>query len=108
MKREVTWSGTGVKWRGRLRAGFKLSRKWVEPVDHYLVATEIGGHRKAIGTVELDTVCVWCFLLFAWTRTFVLFDVDCRTETSVALNRQHCNVPAGVVRQQQTLAALVH
>src|SRR5690349_7558079 len=108
MPREVAWSSAGVNRCGSLFCWFEFSLRGVETVDHHFVGAEIRGERVAVGTIEPDAVGVWSFLSFAWTAAFVLFDVARRAETAITLNRQHRDVSARVIREQQTLAAIVH
>src|SRR5688500_7727200 len=108
MQRQMAWSRALMERCERLFGGFEFSGGGVETVHHDLVATEIRGERVTVGAIELDAMRVWSFLLFARTGAYVLFDVTCRTQTAITLNRQHGDVSASVVRQQQTLAAIIN
>src|SRR5690242_14444897 len=107
MKREMARSGAGVKKSVRLFRRVELAGRRVEAIDHYLVAPQVCGERKPIGTVQLDAVGVWTFLLLAWAGALVLLDVDHRTKTAISANRQHGNGSAAVVRDEQVLAFTV-
>ena len=93
-------SSAGVKKHRILSGWLELAGGRVEAIDHQLVDTEIRRERMTVTTIEFYAVCVWAFLLLSGTGTLVLFDVDSRTERTAALNRQHRECAAGVVRNK--------
>src|SRR5262245_38500584 len=86
------------------------SASWrIEPIDKKLVESQIGGHGKAIGRIEVDGVGMRPFLpVRIDTRTLVLDKRGGWTQPAVVRDRKHRHTAAAVVGNQDVLAGAVH
>ncbi len=100
-------SGTGTNFDEWRAVGRKGTRLRVESIDQQLIQSEISGKDELIVDAGLNFVRVGRRLaLFVYAGASMLDKRGARTEAAILFDREYCDVPAVVVRDQKYWSVL--